>query len=73
MRLRDFSYEFEDDRGNGQKLREGERFRLPPMSMVRQMRMERARRLLEQGDGLPMKTVARRVGFSTVTRPVMLS
>ena len=24
--LRDFSYEFEDDRGNGQKLRESERF-----------------------------------------------
>ncbi len=40
-------------------------FGLPPMSMVRQVRMERAWKLLEQGDGMPMKTVARRVGFSS--------
>lgn len=40
-------------------------FGLSPMSMVRQIRMERAWKLLEQGGGLPMKTVARRVGFSS--------
>ena len=40
-------------------------FGVPPMSMVRQIRMERAWTLLEQGDGLPMKTVARRVGFTS--------
>lgn len=40
-------------------------FGLPPMSMVRRIRLERAWKLLEQGDGLPMKTVARRVGFSS--------
>jgi transcriptional regulator GlxA family with amidase domain len=40
-------------------------FGLPPMSMVRRIRLERAWKLLEQGDGLPMATVARRVGFSS--------
>ncbi len=40
-------------------------FGLPPMSMVRRIRMERAWKLLEQGDGLPMAAVARRVGFSS--------
>ena len=40
-------------------------FGLPPMSMVRQLRMERAWKLLEQSDGMPMQAVARRVGFSS--------
>ena len=40
-------------------------FGLPPMSMVRRIRMERALGLLERGDGLPMEAVARRVGFSS--------
>jgi AraC-like DNA-binding protein len=40
-------------------------FGLPPMSMVRRIRLERAWKLLEQGDDLPMKTLARRVGFSS--------
>jgi AraC-like DNA-binding protein len=40
-------------------------FGLPPMSMVRRIRLERAWGLLERGDGLPMETVARRVGFSS--------
>lgn len=40
-------------------------FGLPPMSMVRRIRMERALGLLERGDDLPMETVARRVGFSS--------
>ena len=40
-------------------------FGLPPMSMVRRIRMERAWGLLERGDGLPMEAVARRVGFSS--------
>jgi transcriptional regulator GlxA family with amidase domain len=40
-------------------------FGLPPMSMVRQIRMERAWKLLEQGDAMPMTTIARRVGFSS--------
>ena len=40
-------------------------FGLPPMTLVRQLRMERAWKLLEQGDGLPMEAVARRVGFSS--------
>jgi len=40
-------------------------FGMPPMSMVRQLRMERAWKLLEQSDGLPMQAVARRVGFSS--------
>jgi AraC-like DNA-binding protein len=40
-------------------------FGLPPMSMVRRIRLERAWKLLEQADGLPMKTLARRVGFSS--------
>lgn len=40
-------------------------FGLPPMSMVRRIRLERARRLLEQDDGLPISTVALRVGFSS--------
>lgn len=40
-------------------------FGLPPMSMVRRIRMERAWGLLERGDGLPMEAIARRVGFSS--------
>ena len=40
-------------------------FGKPPMTLVRQLRMERAWRLLEQGDGLPLEAVARRVGFSS--------
>lgn len=40
-------------------------FGLPPMSLVRRIRMERAWGLLERGDGLPMEAVARRVGFSS--------
>ena len=40
-------------------------FGLPPMSMVRRIRMERALGLLERGDELPMEAVARRVGFSS--------
>jgi AraC-like DNA-binding protein len=40
-------------------------FGLSPMSMVRRIRMERAWKLLEPGNGLPMGTVARRVGFSS--------
>lgn len=40
-------------------------FGLPPMSMVRQIRMERAWKLLEQGDAMTMTTIARRVGFSS--------
>jgi len=40
-------------------------FGVPPMSMVRRIRMERAWKLLEQGQGLPIETVARRVGFSS--------
>jgi AraC-like DNA-binding protein len=40
-------------------------FGLPPMSMLRQIRLERAWKLLEQGDGLPMNAVARRVGFTS--------
>jgi len=40
-------------------------FGLPPMSMVRRIRMERAMGLLERGDELPMEAVARRVGFSS--------
>lgn len=40
-------------------------FGLPPMGMVRRIRMERAWGLLERGDGLPMEAVARRVGFSS--------
>jgi AraC-like DNA-binding protein len=40
-------------------------FGLPPMSMVRRIRLERAWGLLERGDGLPMEAVARRVGFSS--------
>jgi transcriptional regulator GlxA family with amidase domain len=39
-------------------------FGLSPMSMVRRIRMERAWKLLEPSNGLPMDTVARRVGFS---------
>jgi AraC-like DNA-binding protein len=42
-----------------------EAFGVPPMSMVRQIRMERAWKILEQGDGLTMKAVAHRVGFSS--------
>jgi AraC-like DNA-binding protein len=40
-------------------------FGLPPMSMVRRIRLERARKLLQQRDGLPIEIVARRVGFSS--------
>ena len=40
-------------------------FGLPPMSMVRRIRMERALGLLERGDDLPIEAVARRVGFSS--------
>ena len=40
-------------------------FGLPPMSMVRRIRLERALGLLERGDDLPMEAVARRVGFSS--------
>jgi AraC-like DNA-binding protein len=43
-------------------------FGLPPMSMVRRIRMERALGLLERGDDLPMEAVARRVGFSSRSR-----
>lgn len=39
-------------------------FGLPPMGMVRRIRLERAWKLLQQG-GLPIRTVARRVGFSS--------
>jgi AraC-like DNA-binding protein len=40
-------------------------FGLSPMSMVHRIRMERAWKLLEQGDGLRMDAIARRVGFSS--------
>jgi AraC family transcriptional activator of mtrCDE len=40
-------------------------FDVPPMSMVRRIRMERALGLLERGDDLSMEAVARRVGFSS--------
>ena len=40
-------------------------FGLPPMSLVRKIRLEKARQLLERGDGLSMEAVARRVGFSS--------
>lgn len=40
-------------------------FGVPPMSMVRRIRMERALGLLERGDDLPLEAVARRVGFSS--------
>ncbi len=40
-------------------------FGLPPMGMVRRIRLERAWKLLEQQAGLPIRTVARRVGFSS--------
>ena len=40
-------------------------FGMPPMSLVRRIRMERALGLLERGDELPMEAVARRVGFSS--------
>jgi AraC-like DNA-binding protein len=40
-------------------------FGVPPMGMVRRIRMERALGLLERGDGMPMEAVARRVGFSS--------
>jgi AraC-like DNA-binding protein len=40
-------------------------FGVPPMSMVRRIRMERALGLLERGDGMPMEAVAHRVGFSS--------
>jgi len=40
-------------------------FGLPPMSMVRRIRLERAWKLLAQGDGLPIEAVAQRVGFSS--------
>jgi AraC-like DNA-binding protein len=43
----------------------GQAFGLPPMSMVRRIRMERALGLLERGDDLPIEAVARRVGFSS--------
>lgn len=40
-------------------------FGIPPMTLVRQLRMECAWRLLEKADELPMEAVARRVGFSS--------
>lgn len=40
-------------------------FGMPPMSMVRQVRMERALGLLDRGDDLPLEAVAHRVGFSS--------
>jgi AraC-like DNA-binding protein len=40
-------------------------FGLPPLSLLRRVRMERAWKLLEHGDGLPMETVASRVGFTS--------
>ncbi|MEJ2085006.1 MAG: AraC family transcriptional regulator [Acidobacteriota bacterium] len=40
-------------------------FGRPPMSLVRQIRMERAWKILEQAEGLSMTSVARRVGFSS--------
>lgn len=40
-------------------------FGMPPMSMLRRIRMERAWKLLELGDGLPVESVARRVGFAS--------
>lgn len=40
-------------------------FGVPPMTLVRQLRMERAWRLLERSEGIPMEAVARRVGFSS--------
>jgi len=42
-------------------------FGMPPMSMVRRARMERAWALLGRGDALPMETVASRVGFTSRT------
>ena len=40
-------------------------FGMPPMSLVRRIRLEQAMRLLERGDDLPMEAVAHRVGFSS--------
>jgi AraC family transcriptional activator of mtrCDE len=40
-------------------------FGMPPLGMVRRIRMERAWRLLEHSDGLSMETVASKVGFSS--------
>jgi AraC-like DNA-binding protein len=40
-------------------------FGMPPMSMVRRIRLERAWKLLEQRHGMPIEAVARRVGFSS--------
>lgn len=40
-------------------------FGRPPMSMVRQIRLEQAWKLLEQGQEIPMTAVARRSGFSS--------
>jgi AraC-like DNA-binding protein len=40
-------------------------FGIPPMSMVRRIRLERAWKLLEQRHEMPIETVARRVGFSS--------
>jgi AraC-like DNA-binding protein len=40
-------------------------FGKPPMTLVRQLRLESAWRLLEQSDEMPVETVARRVGFSS--------
>jgi len=42
-------------------------FGLPPMSMVRRIRMERAWTLLGRGDALPMETIASKVGFTSRT------
>ncbi len=40
-------------------------FGTPPMNMVHRIRLEGAKRLLEQGGSLSMDAVARRVGFSS--------
>jgi AraC-like DNA-binding protein len=40
-------------------------FELPPMSMVRRVRMELAWKLLGRGDALPMEIVASKVGFTS--------
>jgi len=40
-------------------------FGMPPMSLVRRIRLERAWKLLEQHHGLPIENVAQRVGFSS--------
>ena len=40
-------------------------FGMPPMSLVRRIRLERALRILERGDDLPMEALAHRVGFSS--------